>query len=272
MMNCSLFRSMLKMHGKTMLTYGLGMAAYMLLVIGVYPSIAHSAALNTVLKSLPQGMMRLFGSPSGYSQVGNYLAGEFYVLLYVIILAIYTVSVSTKLMAHLIDNGSMAYLLATPISRTKIAVTQAIQLIVGIIVIGFCATASALLGVQWFVRGHGLDGLDVSHFIEMNIVGVLLFLVIGSYSYLFSCMARDERTALSLSASLTVVFYALNTMGTLSDQVGWMKYLSVFAAFNAQTLINGQDNFAALSVSLAVAALVLFGLAVVGFRRRQLSL
>lgn len=66
------------------------------------------------------------------------LAGEFYGLFYVIILAIYTVCAGTKLMAHLIDNGSTAHLLATPVSRTKIAVTQAIPLIVGIIVIGFC--------------------------------------------------------------------------------------------------------------------------------------
>ncbi|MCY0870870.1 MAG: ABC transporter permease subunit, partial [Firmicutes bacterium] len=200
-MNRTFFQSMLKIHGKTTLSYGFGMAAYMMLVIWVYPSIARSPALNTLLKSMPQGMLKLFGYQSGVSQVGDYLAGEFYGLIYVIILAIYTVIASTKLIAHLVDNGSMAYLLATPVSRTKIALTQAVQLIVGIIVIGICATASALLGVHWFVRS---GGLDVRHFIEMNIVGMLLFLVIGSYSYVFSCLARDERTALSMSASLTL--------------------------------------------------------------------
>lgn len=269
-MSRSLFLSMVKMHGKTVISYGLGMAAYMLLVIWVYPSIAHSTALNTVLHNLPHSMTRLIGAQSGFAQVGDYLAAEFYGFLYVIILAIYTVTASTQLMAHLIDNGSMSYLLATPVSRAAISMTQAVQLVCGIIVIGICATSSALLGVHWFVGAK--NGLNVSHFIEMNLVGVLLFILISAYSFFFSCIARDERTTLAMSASLTIIFYALNTIATLSDKFRWMKHLSIFSAFNPQALINGHSNVTRISLAFTAASLVLFGMAVLGFRNRQMSL
>lgn len=42
---------------------------------------------------------------------------------------------ATQLLAHLVDKGSMAYLLSTKVSRTQIAFTQALVLISGLLFI-----------------------------------------------------------------------------------------------------------------------------------------
>lgn len=260
---------MLKSNLRTVLGYGCGIVFYELIFIWIYPSIAKSAALNTLLKSLPQGWVNLVGYQSGVTNVSDFLAGEFYGLIYIIIMAIFTVVTATKLVAHMVDNGSLAYLLATPVARGNIARTQAALLGLGILFIGALSTLGGLLGVHLFLHDTHLNPL---HFIELNVVGALLFLVIGGYSFIFSCLAKDERTALRASVILTLAFYLLNTVAKLSHMFSWLNHVTIFAAFNAQNLIHGSGDFSAIASGLAGASIACFAIAIVGFRKRQMSL
>jgi ABC-2 type transport system permease protein len=61
-------------------------------------------------------------------------------------------------------------------------------------------------------------------------------------------------------------------VGSLDDHVAWLKNLSIFTVFNAQDLVHGQGHVASLALLLLIAAVVLFGIAVAGFRRREVSL
>lgn len=268
-MNRVLFATMLKIQTRNMANYAIGMMAYMLLFLFAYPSIAKSSGFNSLLKSLPQNLVRVIGYQSGISHLSGYLAGEFYGLIYILILAIYVIITSTKLIAHLVDHGSIAYLLATPLSRTTIAVTQALVLLVCIIIIGSLTMLTALVGQHFLVRA---DPFNVPYFIEMNVVGMLLFFVIGAYSFVFSCLFQEERSALAASSILTLAFYALHVVAMLSPNVSWLTRLSIFSTFDPQKLVQGQGHFAVISWSLLFASLALFGVAVTGFRHRKLSL
>ena len=268
-MNIALLRTMLKFNLRSMLSYGFGMAFYLWLITWMYPSIGQSPSLNALLKTMPPALLKFVGYQAGISHVSDFLAGEFYGLIYIVILAIYTVMTATKLVAHLVENGSMAYLLATPVSRVKVAVTQSVVLALGIGVIGLFSTLGGILGVRLLVP---TGGLDTRFFIQMNVVGALLFVVIGAYSFLFSCIALDERQALSMSAVVTLIFYALHTAGTISDKFSWLNHMSVFTVFNAPDLIHGTAPFATRVVALAVSSIVIFAIAILGFRKRQMSL
>lgn len=268
-MNAALFGAMLKAQARSVVNYALGMVFYLWLFIWIFPSFAGSQSFAHVLQAMPSGLLRVLGYTAGVTQLSGFLGGEFYSLLYLVILAIYVLFGASRLVAHLIDNGSMAYLLATPVSRAKVAVTQAAVLVVGIFVIGLCTTVSGLVGAHWFIHNAGLNAL---FFVQLNTVGVLLFCVIGGYAFAFSCLAGDERSALGLAALLTIGFYVLHTVGQLTPRLAWVNHLSLFTAFNAQALMHGNGMFAVNALSLAGASVLLFGIGVAGFSRRQLPL
>lgn len=268
-MNGVLYGNVLKANAKAISSYAFGMLFYLWLFIWIYPSFAGSQALNSLFQQMPKGMMKVLGYTTGITHISDFLGGEFYSLLYLIILAIYSIFVATKLVAHLIENGSMAYLLATPVSRTRVAFTQAAVLVSGVLLIGLVSTVGVLLGVHWFVHN---SGLNAGYFIQMNLVGAMLFCVVAGYSFLFSCLAKDERTALGLSTFVTLIFYVLNMVGDLSHKFAWVSHLSLFAAFVPQNLIHGTGHFLLETLSLAAAAIVLFAIAIFGFRSRQLSI
>ncbi len=268
-MSGALFASGLKSSARGLSGYAFGMVFYLWLFIWIYPSFAGSRGLNRLLRSMPAGLLKVLGYNVGVSHLSGFLGGEFYSLLYLLIMGIYAVFTATKLMAHLVDNGSMAYLLATPVSRTRVAVTQGLVLIAGILVVGLAATAGALLGAHWFAP-H--EALAAGPFVALNLVGALLFAVVAAYSFLLSCVAPDERTALTLSAVVTLLFYGMHVMGDLSPQLRWLAHLSLFGVFNAQQLIHGRGPVLLDSLGLLAATVVLLAVAALLFRRRQLSL
>ena len=268
-MSTALLASTFRQGARGLANYTLGMVLYLWLFIWVYPSFAGSKALNTLLQDLPAGMLRVLGYSLGVTHLSGFLAGEFYSLLYLIILTIYAVFTGARVMAHLIDNRFMGYLLATPVSRRRVACTQALALLGGVVLIAALTTAGGLLGAAWFApRSH----LAAGPFVRLNLVGMLVFTVVAAYSFLFSALAPDERTALSLSAFVTLVFYGLHIVADLSRQLRWVAHLSLFTIFNPPALIAGQGAVLVDAPVLAGITVALLVLAVLGFERRQLPL
>ncbi|MCL6515304.1 ABC transporter permease subunit [Alicyclobacillus sp.] len=268
-MSTALFRTSMKMHMKTLLSFALGTAAYLWLFIWAYPFVAQSSALNQLLQDLPQGLLQMIGYQAGVSQMNDYLAGEFYTLIYIVILSIYVVTTATRLIAHPVDRGWMSCLLSTPVSRVRVALTQAAVLVSGIFLIAALTTVAGILGVHWLAPDAPFH---VWQFVEMNAVAALLFLAVGGYGFALSCLCPDERAAAGTSAALTVVFFATKTVSALNDHVSWLKYLSLFTAFNPQGIAHGEASLAMVCPVLAIISVLLFAFGVLAFQRRQMAL
>lgn len=268
-MSAALFASSFRQGLRGLANYALGMVIYLWFFIWIYPSFAGSKALTTILQQMPAGLLRVFGYSLGVTQLSGFLAGEFYSLLYLLILAVYAIFTGTRLMAHLIDTRVMGYLLATPVSRRRVACTQALVLLTGVLAIGAVTTAGGLLGAAWLAPHAKIAFWP---FVRLNLVGTLVFEVVAAYSFLFSALAPDERVAMSLSAFVTLVLYGLHVVADLGSRAAWAAHLSLFTVFNAPQLIAGHGPVLADVIGLAAASILLVAAAVLGFERRQLIL
>jgi ABC-2 type transport system permease protein len=268
-MSGPLFIAMLKSHAKMLGGFIYGAAAYIIFVVWIYPSIANMNGLNDMISKFPKGMLKLIGMESGINSLGDYVAGEFYGILFLLILMIYVILTATRLMARLVDHGSMAYLLSTPYSRLKIAVTQAAVLITGLAVIVVITTLSGMAASEWLITGFQLD---YPSFIQLNMMTFLIFLVIASYCFLFSSICNDEKRALGLSAGTTLIFYMLNMAGKLSDKTEWLLNFTIFKFYDPIKLMNNDTHVLLLGSLLFLASLVLFAVSFVVFKKRDLPL
>jgi ABC-2 type transport system permease protein len=184
-------------------------------------------------------------------------------------MAIFAIFAATRLVAHMAENGSLAYLLATPVPRRRIAATAAAVLLTEVVAIGLVTALGGLLGAALFVRDAALNAV---WFLELNLVGTLLFCVVAGYAFVLSCLAPDERSALSLSALLTLVLYALHLAADLTARLAWLGHLSLFSVLDSQALIEGRGPVGADVAGLAFATVLLVAAGVLGFGRRQFSL
>ncbi|PFG14645.1 ABC transporter permease subunit [Bacillus sp. es.036] len=268
-MNITLYAKMLKVHAKSISSYAIGSALYLLLIIGIYPSIADAPGLNELMESMPESFLAAFGMEGGFQHVSDFIAGEYYGLLYVVILSIFCLMTASQLMARHIDRGSMAYILATPNSRKKIAFTQALVLITGLLIIGLTTALAGVIGTEILIEDKPFEAMT---FMNVNLVGILLFYVISGYSFLFSSMLNDERQALGISGLLTIVFYGMDLVGKMSDKLDWMVHLSLFSTFRPVEIARGSVDVWPTATFLFLLGTVLYAVAILIFSKRDLPL
>ncbi|MGU3471414.1 ABC transporter permease subunit [Paenibacillus sp. D51F] len=270
-MSIALYRHMMKSHGKGMLNYAIGAAFYMLLMFWLFPSFANSSkAVEGMIDSLPKGMAEALNLSAGFGTVEAFVSGEFYGLLLVLILSVYSVSFSTRLMARLVDRGSMAYLLSVPVTRARAAATQAAVFVTGLLAIMTVATLSGFAGYVLFIGN--LSSFGGAAFARMNLAAFLLFFAAGGICFLISSSANDEKRAAGLSAVLTFGMYSFDFLGKLSSQIEWLRKLTYFSLYDPSGVIAGRGNPGLAWPILAVIGAVAFAAAIWLFHRRDLPL
>jgi len=269
-MNAALYKQMLKVNMKGFMNYSIGSAFYILLMFWLYPGIAQNAkAIDDLVNSMPAGVGRAFGL-NGFGSAESFISGEYYGLILVLILAIVCVQLSTQLMAKLVDQGSMAYILSTPTTRGKVAFTQAAVLTTGLLLIIAVTTLAGFVGNAWFL-GADYD-FDTTRFIEMNAAAFLLFFAVGGIAFLVSALSNDEKKALGISGLITFGFFSIDLIGKFSESLDWMRNITIFTLYKPGEIINGQVDLGVTFSVLAAIGLVSFGLAIAMFRKRDLPL
>lgn len=270
-MNISLYKQMMKVNLRGMMNYAFGSAFYILLMFWLYPSIAkNTEAINEMIRSMPEGVEKAFNLQSGFDSAEGFISGEYYGLILVIILAIYCILGSTQLMAKLVSQGSMAYLLSTPTTRRKVAFTQASVLITGLFLIMAITTGSGFLGDVLFLNGE--YGFDPTKFLQMNLAAFLLFFAVGGISFLISAVVNDEKQALGLSGAVTFGFFTLDLLGKLSERIAWLRNISIFSLYRPSEIVSGDVVLGQAAIILSMIGLVCFAIGIEQFRRRDLPL
>jgi ABC-2 type transport system permease protein len=270
-MNFSLYKQMMKVNVKGIMNYAMGAAFYMILMVWVYPSIAKTAKpLNDMLKAMPEGMTKAFNMQNGFGSFETYISGEFYGLLFTLIVSIFCVLIPIQLMAKLVDQGSMAYLLSTPTTRGKVAFTQASVFLTGLILISVITTVCGIAGVHIFI--DDVNSFHADKFIQLNVAALALFFALGGISFLVSSLANDEKKALGISGMIIFGFYSLDILGKISDKIDWLKNITIFSLYSPSDIVAGKGDLTLNISSLVLIGLVAFITSVLMFKKRDLPL
>lgn len=270
-MNLPLFKQMMKIHAKGMSNYAFGSAFYILLMFWLYPGIAdNTGALNELLKSMPEGIVNAFNIQGGFGSMEAFISGEYYGLILPLLLSIFSIMLSTGLMARLVDQGSMAYLLSTPTTRRQVATTQAGVLSTGLLLIMVVTTAAGMLGYIWFIGDkYEFNG---ARYIQMNVVAWMLFIAASGIAFLLSSIMNDEKKALGTSGFIVFGMFALDMLGKISGSVEWLRYASIFSLYRPSDIAAGNGQPLLAAIILLAIGLASFTAGIIAFSKRDLPL
>ncbi len=240
---------------------------YFLMVAWMYDP-EGAEALQEMLQMLPQGLINAFGFSDMGASLTAFLTNYMYGFLVFLFPMVISIVVNHKLLAAHIDKGSMAYLLATPNSRLKIARTQLLFSLASITLFFVLITIVGILVCQAVFPG----GLDLGQFIQINLYALITYYAIGGIGFFASCVANESKHSLGIGIGLPVAFLVLQMLGDVGDKFSWVGNLSLYALFDPNKLLEG-SNFAYVGmVVLAALAIVLYGAGVAYFDRRDLHL
>lgn len=263
----ALYKSMLKLHSKKILSFSTGIVMYEWLVTWVYPTIAKSPAVIEIANSFPTSVKSVFGVTSGDRQDSYeaYISAEFFGRIWTLIMAIYGVNTADALLAKLVEQGFMAFPLSALVTRTEIINTE-----IAVLLTGFAAmTGFTLLGVY---SGIALFGVEINHwhYFRLGILGFSFFSAIGSYSLFFSALFNTEEQALTYSAAVTFIFFALDVVSGLDERFSWVQYITLFGLYRPQGVLEGTIVPTGQILGLAGIATLMFVLTGVVFSQKDI--
>lgn len=165
-----------------------------------------------------------------------------------------------------VDHKTIDLLLAQPIVRTRLVLTRYAALVATVAIM----MLAMLIGV--IVSVKALDITTSIPWIAYTLVYMgLLTLAFGAIALFISAWLSDGRKAALTSLGVLVLMYFMETVGSIVDLLGPIRYLSLFhyARYN-EMLTTRTLSPVDIGVMLAV-AIVFLALAAVAFQRRDIN-
>ena len=265
-MSLALLWYTIRKNGLLLVIFYAVLAFYLAVMISMYNP-EDMAEITGMLDLFPEDLMQAMGFSQQVSDLTGYLASWLYGLLMLAFPMVYCIILSQRLVVRKVDSGSMAYLLATPNSRTRIIVTLGAYALLSV---GLMFTLLFGTGVALAEAIHP-GQLAAKQFLHLNITTMLVNQLVIMIGFFFSCLFNDASRAGGFSAGLPIAFLLLNMLGGVSEDYQWLKRLSPYGWFDPLEQIRGEMPWT-VNLVYASGAAVLFGAAIFVFRRRQLPI
>ncbi|MCM3756529.1 ABC transporter permease [Sporosarcina aquimarina] len=196
------------------------------------------------------------------------LASTFYSIHGVIFPIIFIIMTANSLIASQVDRGSMAYLLSTPTKRSTIIMTQAIYLIMALIVMFLIETVAGIVSIQVFQSD---TDIVVSDFVMLNLGLLLLMFAISGISFFFSSYCNLTKNSLAFGAGIPIAFFLFHLLSTVDQSLDVLNYFTINALFDTTAILEGENYWWKLSVLLGI-GIVLYIASLEVFKRKDLPL
>lgn len=265
-MNMTLLKKELKSNYKIALIFLAVITMYCSMIVAMFdPKLGES--LKMMSESMPE-LFSAFGMAAPASTLTEFIANYLYGFILLVFPLIFIILLANRLVARYVDRGSMAYLLATPNKRRNIVVTQAVVMILLILILVIYATVLCIILSEVMFSGE----LDIKNFLVLNVglYGLLFFF--GGLCFLSSCTFNDSRFSYGVGGALCILFVLMQMVSQVGEKFEAIKYGTPLTLFRPSELILGDSNAIVSFLSLYAMGIVLYGLAIAIFNKKDLSL
>lgn len=264
MLSRTLFIKELRANYKLLLLFMAVLTMYASMITVMFdPKLGDS--LKAMMESMPQ-VFAMVGMENPGTTLGEFFANYLYSFLLVIFPLVFIAVLSNRLVVRYVDQGSMAYLLATPNKRRKIIATQAAGMLWPVLVLVVYVTAVCVaLGGALFP-----GELDVGGFILVNVglFGLLLFL--AGVCFCSSCIFNRSQFATGVGVGLCILFVLLQMISQAGDKFEVLKYATPLTLFDAGGILAGESAAIGSFGVLYGMGIVLFGVGMAIFCKRDI--
>lgn len=266
-MNLALLKKDFKSHWKLLVVFLAIVTLYLTVIIGMFDPQDVNLIQRLAGMKVSRGMLAAFGMGDVDPSLTGFLSGYFYGFLMLALPLVYTVILANKLVAALVDKGSMASILSAPVTRGQVARTQLAYLLATLtLLIGW----TLIFGIV-YSRLRFSEALDTAAFVRVNIGVWLMHLSLGAISFFCSCLFNETRYSVTFGTGIPMAFLLVQLLYNANTKLGWLKYLTLYSLYDARRLARSQP-VAAQWIALVAIALILYVAAVRIFEKKDLPL
>lgn len=266
MINWTLFKREMKGSFRLLIIFVGLITLYVSVIISMYnPEMMKT--LESISKMMPELMASLGMNTNTASLIGfmvSYLYG-FILLLFPMLFCILR---GHGLVAKYVDQGSMAILVAAPVRRVTIVLTQTFVLLSGIVLLVAYTTILEFSVAQSMFPGE----LALSELLPLNAGLLCLHFFIGGICFLASCLFSETKYSIGFGAGIPTLMYVLQMLANAGDKAKAAKYFSLFTLFDPYGILAGEAKARIGVFALLIGAAALYAAGITIFTKKDLHI
>jgi ABC-2 type transport system permease protein len=246
------------------LIWTVAIAAVGVLYAAFWP-LMNNPDMAAVLDAYPPEMLEALGMTDITSPAG-YLGATSFGLLGPILVLIFAAVLGARAVAGDEESGRLDVLLAHPVERWEVVIQRAAAMAVALVL------PVTVLFVALLVASGPADfeSIGAANLAATSVHLGLLGLFFGTLALAVGAVTGSRGLAWGVVALVAILTYIANTLGPSIEAISWSQSLSPFFYYSGgRPLVNGFQ--ADDAVVLMAACLVLLGIALVGFQRRDVA-
>ena len=262
-MSIVMFRRALKDLRWALAWYAGGLGAFVLLMMGFYPTVReHAEEFQRMLSAYPEPLMKAFGV-TDFTTMAGFMGAEVFSALWPLVAAIFAILAGAATVALEVERGTVELWLSVPERRWRLLLANVAALMVGIALITAATLAALASGAALIGERFAPSGL-----LAMGVVLASCGIAVGGYAVQASSFSSDRGKAAGLAAALTLAFYVAFIVGELGERWAWLGRITIFSAYQPQrALETGQVPLAGTAALLAIGVLCVASAAAIVERR-----
>jgi ABC-2 type transport system permease protein len=254
-MAAEVFRRGVADHRRALLGWCIGIAAYVAMVVAIFPSVESSPEFDRLVESYPEALKALFGLEGGGITTGaGYLDVELFSLMLPLLVLVLAIGSGARTFAGEEDAGRLEVVLSYPVRRRDAVLAKGGAVASEVVVA--CAVAAVSIALL-----DPIVGLDLS---LANLVGACSALAVLGILFGWSALALgaafpSRAAAVGVPAAVAAVSYLVGGLHSLADWLDPFRYLSPFWLVGTAPLRNGANTAGMLGLLVAAGAILLAG-------------
>lgn len=240
----------LRLRRRSMYGYMIGMAAYALVIVALYPSFKNDTSLNNLTED-DSTVAALFGATGPLTTPPGWLNANLYANIVPLIVLLLTVGYGASCLAGQDEEGTLGLIAALPLSRRRIAVQKAAAMVVLTVPVSVLTLLCVLAG-HWFDLTLGTGGL-----VGVTLGVLLLGVDFGAIAMLIGAATGSRGTAVGITSALAAAAYLISSLAPVVPWLHPARFASPFfyAVGDGQVSHGLSLAWAGVLVGIAVAAL-----------------
>lgn len=211
----------LRLRRRVTIGYGLGIAAYALIVVALFPSFKNDTSLNQ-LTANGSPVAALLGAVGSLTSPPGWLNANLYANFVPLIELLATIGYGASCIAGQDEDGTLALVTTLPITRRAITFDKFTALLAQAMVVPIATALCVLPG-----RGFDLT-LATGSLLGVTVGVTLLGLFFGALALLIGAATGSRGLALGITSAAAAISYLISSLAPVINWLNPARYISPF--------------------------------------------
>jgi ABC-2 type transport system permease protein len=220
-MRTELLRLDLRLRRRMILGTAVGAAAYLLLIVAMYPSFKRDNSLDAMIAANP-ALAAALGVSGSITSPAGWLGANMYANIGPLLALLLTIGYGAAAIAGQDADGSLGLTATLPLTRVRIVLEKALALLAAALVVPLASYAVCLPGPRFDLHPNW------GALVGVTLTLTLLAFDLGAVALLVGTLTGSRGAALGIASGTAATAYVVSSLAPVLDVIHAVRWLSPF--------------------------------------------